>query len=353
MARTFGQFADSLRKATGTPAPAHFPAKPAPETAAAQAAQAPPVPAEPDSVLDAPAAEPEAGAAAEGDDTEHATLMHELGSAIKTMMEQDPETHKSISDLMQEFMGKGIDFDAESKRLRGLIEARPTPKAPNWLAAGVGSWAGGQQAAGRFAALQQAAAGAEHQKQADIEDTEASLLKEHVEDLRSRGKTKEALLMGLMQGVMGQRKTETQEAAKGERQKDLLASRADLQERALGAAEERVRIQVNNRRDVADKDRTAAQVFHLYESLLRQTEKDITGAVKPIYTADEAMNLALNTILPAIKQGVETAKTGVVPEPEIPVATPNTPKPGSKGGSKFAQWKSQQAAKPGVPTKKD
>lgn len=274
-------------------------------------------------------------------DTGHAHLMQDLGLAIKQMMEKDPDTNKSMADLMEEFMGKGVDFEAEGRRLKGLIEQRKVPKAPNWVAAGVGSWAGGPEVRSKFHALQEAARTGEAKKQSDLEGVESKLLQEHVDDLRARGKTKEALMLGLLQGTMAQKRTETTEAGKSERAADAASLRRELQERALGAAEERVRLNISSRKDVANQDRTAAQVMHLYESLLRQTEKDITGAVKPIYSAEEAMDMALNTILPKVKSGVEAVKTGEAPPP----AEGATPAPAQRsGGSKFAQWKAQQAA---------
>lgn len=294
-----------------------------------------------ENVLNSPAAEPqpwEGGAKhpvydsqdGEDKDTGHAHLMHDIGTMIQEMMSKDPDTHKSISDLMEEFMGKGVDYDAESKRLRGLIEARKTPKAPNWVAAGVGSWAGGPEAKGRFQDLQDAAQRAQTKKQQDIEDVDSSLLKEHVEDLRARGKSKEALLMGLVSNMVGAKKAE-----------DAANLRRELQERSLGAAAERIRVQVEGRRDVADKDRTQQQVMQLYESLLKQSQKDITGAVTPLYTADQAMDIAMNSILPKVKQGVETVKTGQTPQPTTPAAPVA---PAQKPTNKFAAWRAQQAA---------
>ena len=290
-----------------------------------------------DEELDRPAVEPETPPAphpvydaqeGEDKDTGFAHMMHDLGTSIQEMMAKDPETHKSMSDLMEEFMGKGIDYESESKRLRGLIESRKTPKAPNWIVQGVGSWAGGPEVAGRFQKLQDAATTAETKKQEDLASVESGLLKEHVEDLRAKGKSKEALMLGLISGMMT-----------SQRAKDAAEARSELQERALGAAEARVRMQVDARRDVADKDRTVAQVLHLYESLLRQSERDIMGTVRPLYTADQAMDLATSTILPKVKAGVQAVKSGEAPEGEIP-PPPTAP----KGQSKFAQWKAQQAA---------
>lgn len=275
-------------------------------------------------------------------DTGHAHLMHDLGTAIQEMMAKDPETNKSMADLMEEFMGKGVDHEAEAKRLRSLIEARQTPKAPNWIAAGVGSWAGGPEVASKFQALQQAATGAEAKKTADVESLEGDLLKEHVEDLRARGKTKEALLLGLLQGTMAQKRTETEVAGKKDVAEFNAQNRADLEERRLGAAAERIRMTISARKDVADKDRTAQQVMHMYETLLKQSEKDITGAVKPLYNADEAMDLALNSILPKVAPGVHAVKTGQAPSKPATAATPTTPTATKQ--SKFAQWKASQAA---------
>lgn len=321
------------------------------QNAADAAMTAPIAPAAPSAAAAAPTTPAEAVVASkhplydaqdgEDGDTGHAQLMHDLGKALQEIMAKDPDTNKSMSDLMEEFLGKGVDYEKESKRLRGLIESRKTPKAPNWIAAGVGSWAGGPEVASRFRQMQDAATGGERQKQQDIEDMETSLLKAHTEDLRTRGKHKEALLMGLMTGAMAQKRTETQEAGKTKRAEDAAALRLELQERSLGAAAERVRMQISGRRDVADKDRAAGQVMHLYESLLKQTEKDVTGAVRPIYTADEAMDLALNSILPKVAPGVKTMKTGVAPTK--PAGQAAAPAP--TGQSKFAQWKAQQAAK--------
>jgi hypothetical protein len=300
-----------------------------------------------DQVLNQPALEPEKHPVydsqdGEDADTGHAHLMHDLGTSIQEMMAKDPETNKSMADLMEEFMGKGVDYEAESKRLRQMIEARKTPKGPNWLAAGVGSWAGGPEVAGKFQALQQAATGAETKKQSDLEGLQSDLLKEHVDDLRSRGKTKEALLLGLLQGQMRQKETETLVGGRKDVAELNAQNRSDLEERRLGAAEERVRMTINARQDVSDKDRTAQQVMHLYESLLRQSTKDITGAVTPLYKPDEAMNLAVNSILPKVKPGVQAVKTGEAPPSETPAAPTTTP---SKQ-SKFAQWKASQAVKP-------
>lgn len=274
----------------------------------------------------------------EDPDTGPAHVMRDLGLAIQQMMQKDPQTNQSMADLMDQFMGKGIDYDAESKRLTDLIKARQTPAKPNWVAAGVGSWAGGPEVASKFQRLQQAATGAEAQKQQDIEDTQSNLLKEHIEDLRARGKTREALMMGLMQGALMPTKIGMQQTGALERKEMDIESRRELQDRALGAAEERVRLQINSRKDVADKDRTAGQVMHLYESLLRQQERDVTGASKPIYSADQAMNMALNTILPQVKPGTEIVKTG-----KTAAGTP-APQPPKAAQSKFAQWKASQAA---------
>lgn len=279
----------------------------------------------------------------DGEDTDsgHAHLMHDLGVAIQDMMAKDPETNKSMTDLMEQFMGKDVDFEAEGKRLRSMIESRKTPKQPNWIAAGVGSWAGGPEVASKFQALQQAASGAEAKKSSDLKGLETDLLKEHVDDLRARGKTKEALLLGLLQGTMAQKRTETEVAGRKDVAGLTAQNRADLEERRLGAAAARIQMTIQGRKDVADKDRTAQQVMHMYETLLKQSEKDITGAVKPLYTADEAMDLALNSILPKVKAGVTAVKTGTTPAGAAPVAAPEPTKQ-----SKFAQWKASQAANP-------
>lgn len=272
-------------------------------------------------------------------DTGHAHVMQDIGNALQQMMQQDPQTHKSVSDLIDQFMGKGIDYDAESKRLRGLIEARQTPKAPNWVAAGVGSWAGGPSVAGKFSQLQQAATAGEAKKQEDLTGTEAALLKEHIDDLKAGKTARERILGSVISGVAGGSKEETKQAGAMERAEFNAQTRKDLQDRALGAAEERVRLHIQSREDISNKDRTAGQVMHLYESLLKQSEKDVTGATKPVYTADQAMQLALKSILPQVKAGVAAVKTGKAPEGTTPTA------PAPTAQSKFAQWKAQQAAK--------
>lgn len=328
----------------------------APAATAPQAAPSTPAPSAPPSVAapadSATAAAPQDAAAerhpvydaqdGEDPDTGHAHLMHDLGSALQEMMAKDPQTNQSMSDLLEQFMGKGVDYEAEAKRLRGMIEARKTPRRPNWVAAGVGSWLS-PQAGQKFQAMEQAASTGEAKKASDLEGLEGDLLKEHVDDLRARGKTKEALVLGLLQGVMAQKRTETEVAGRKDVAELNATTRAELQERSLGAAAERVRMQISSRKDISDKDRTAAQVLHLYESLLKQSEKDITGAVKPLYSADEAMNLALNSVLPKVKAGITSVKTGQAPPP--PAGAP-APVQDKTKGSKFAQWKASQAAKP-------
>jgi hypothetical protein len=306
-------------------------------------------------VLEAPAVEPDAtpaephpvydAQANEDPDSGHAHLMHDLGSAIQEMMAKDPETNQSMSDLLEKSMGGQVDYESEGKRLRAMIEARKTPKAPNWIAAGVGSWAGGPGVASKFQAMDQAATAGEAKKTSDLEGLESDLLKEHVDDLRARGKTKEALVLGLLQGVMAQKRTETEVAGRKDLAEFNANTRAELQERSLGAAAERIRMTISSRQDVADKDRTAQQVMHMYETLLKQSQKDITGAVTPLYNPDEAMKLALNSILPQVKAGVQAVKTGLTPPPPEGSVTPAAP-PNASKQSKFAQWKAAQAAAP-------
>jgi hypothetical protein len=144
---------------------------------------------------------------------------------------------------------------------------------------------------------------------------------------------------------MAQKRTETEVAGRKDLAEFNANTRAELQERSLGAAAERIRMTISSRQDVADKDRTAQQVMHMYETLLKQSQKDITGAVTPLYNPDEAMKLALNSILPQVKAGVQAVKTGLTPPPPEGSVTPAAP-PNASKQSKFAQWKAAQAAAP-------
>jgi len=341
MARKYGAYADSLRNAVNAPLvppqepgtispsnpPVADPKKPVPVAASVAAPPA-----------GAPQAPPEASAlhpvydAQDGEDpdTGHAHLMQDIGLAIQEMMKQDPETHKSISDMMQQFMGNGVDYDAEAKRLRGLIEARKTPKAPNWLAAGVGSWAS-PTAAKAFGAQMQAATAGERQKQQDIEDTESQLLKEHVEDLRARGKSKEALLLGLVSNMVGAKKVEMQQ--QGE---------TDRLGQTLREGTMRIAMQIGSRADIADKEAALRAATSTFEAIMRQSKTDpVSGAHTPLYTPEEALEKALQT-LPALKGQT----------PPAPAAGGNagvTP-PATQKKTTWAEWQAQKnAAKAGAP----
>lgn len=338
MPRTAGQYADSLRAAVGAvPVQQDQPGVVSPSNPpVAQPNVAAPVPADvaQASTNTAPAKHPKYDAQdGEDPDTGHAHLMHDLGSAIQEMMKQDPQTHKSISDMFEQFMGKGVDYDSEAQRLRSLIESRQTPKAPNWITAGVGSWAGGPRVANEFAGQMQAASQGEQKKQEDLETTESKLLKEHTEDLRARGKTKEALLMGLL----GKQMTEQ---GKDTRQSQVLQSRAELQDRSLGAAEERLRQTLAGRSDIADKTNAQKTVMGIYTHLLGQQETDkVSGGKKYLHSADEAMRMALAAAAPISKGTADVAagKTPTVPAPA----------PGEKttqgAHNKLAAWKAQNA----------
>lgn len=267
-------------------------------------------------------------------DTGHAHLMHDIGSSVQEMLGNDPE---ALKNLLNSLTGPGIDYEGESKRLRGLIEARKTPAHPNWLAAGVGSWAGGPQVAGKFQQLEQRATGAEEQKQQDILSAQEKLISEHAEDLRAKGRTGEALIMGLASGAIRQNIEGMKQSGAMERAEFNAQTRKDLQDRALGAAEERVRVRIQGQAQIKDKDRTQEDVMRMYEALLKQSTRDVTGATQPRYTAEQAMDMALKTILPQVQPGVKTVKTGKAP---VEAAAPAAP---AKPQSKFAQWKAQQA----------
>lgn len=272
----------------------------------------------------------------EDPDTGHAHLLHDIGSTIQDMFGNDPAQIKAFMDKM---MGPGIDYEGESKRLRSLIESRKMPQRPNWVASGVGSWAGGPQTAERFRSLEDRATGAEAMKSEDLLRSQEDLIKEHAEDLRSRGKTGEALIMGLASGALAQRRVETQQQGALSRAHLSADTREDLQDRALGAASERVRMRIQGMKDIKDKDRTQEDVMHVYETLLKAADKDVAGATKARYTPEQAMDMALKTILPQVKPGVSTVKTGEAPAGAQPTAAA---KP-TTGQSKFAQWKAQQA----------
>lgn len=333
MPRTYGQFADSLAKVvtpttTGAPTPQDPPVAqpnvPAPVPASVAAAST-------GTVTKHPKYDAQDG---EDADTGHAHLMHDLGSSIQEMMKQDPETHKSISDMFDQFMGKGIDYDSEAQRLRSLIQSRQTPKAPNWVSAGVGSWAGGEPVQREFAQQMQAASTGAQQKQKDLETTEAQLLKEHTEDLRARGKTKEALLMGLL----GKQMTEQ---GKDTRQTQVLQSRAELQDRSLGAAEERLRQTLASRDDISNKSQAQKTVMGIYTELLKQQETDkVSGAKKYIHSPDEAMRMALQAAAP-ITQGAHDVAQGKTPT--VPKPAPGSPAGQQSQHDKLAAWKAANA----------
>jgi len=210
-----------------------------------------------------------------------------------------------------------INYEERYRSLLGDAEAQPAPRAPGQVQSFFSALGAPEDAPGLLAQERSRAHQAEQAKGAKILSLKEAILNASIQQEMQKGNNSKALKQAeeleKLHAKLGEIDRQNELDDWRSKQDTLQKNKKELAEAKEAAALERVNAAVAGRKELAgmSKDEQVKYVnavMGLIRTLISQSDTDVTGASKARYSVDQAVEMAMNAITPAVGAAVPPLK---------------------------------------------